>query len=132
MSIIKQPISYEGDISDKVLYTLFDSGSTYSCIHPDMLDKLVKLIKFKNPMLFGTASEGNYIEVKERCTLDFYLEDVRLTDEFYVVPGLSEDAIIGATTMQKWRIKLDFENDKPIIDPKVAKLILINLIRKED
>lgn len=132
MSIIKLPISYEGDISDKILYTLFDSGSTYSCIHPDMLEKLANPIKFKRPMLFGTASEGNFIEVREACRLDFYLEDVRLTDEFYVVPGLSEDAIIGATTMQKWRIKLDFELDKPIIDPKVAKLILINLIRKED
>jgi hypothetical protein len=62
--------------------------------------------------------------------LDFFLDDVHLTDEFYIVPGLSEEAIIGATTMQKWRIKLDFETDQPIIDPKVAKLILINLIKK--
>jgi hypothetical protein len=41
-----------------------------------------------------------------------------------VVPGLSEEAIIGVTTMQKWRIKLDFEHDTVIVDPKVAKLIL--------
>lgn len=130
MSIIKQPISYEGDKADKILYTLFDSGSTYSCIHPDFVEKIATPIKFKNSMLFGTASEGNYIEVKEVCRLEFYIDDVRLTDEFYIVPGLSEEAIIGATTMQKWRIKLDFEEDKPIVDPKVAKLILINLIRK--
>ncbi len=52
-------------------------------------------------MHFGTASEGAYIEVKKACRLEFYIDDVRLTDEFYVVPGLSEEAIIGATTMQK-------------------------------
>jgi hypothetical protein len=33
--------------------------------------------------------------------------------------------------MQKWRLKLDFENDKVIVDPRVAKVILINLIKKD-
>ncbi|MDX2189921.1 MAG: retropepsin-like aspartic protease [Bacteroidota bacterium] len=130
MSIIKIPLQYEGDLGEKALYTLFDSGSTYSCISPHVLHKFVTPTKFKHPLHFGTASEGAFIEVSERCSIDFYIDDIRLTDEFYIVPGLSEEAIIGATTMQKWRIKLDFEHDKPIVDPKVAKLILINLIRK--
>lgn len=55
---------------------------------------------------------------------DFYFEDIRLSDEFMVVPGLSEECIIGVNTMQKWRIKLDFEHDTVIIDPKVAKIML--------
>ena len=41
-----------------------------------------------------------------------------------VVPGLSEEAIIGATTMQKWRIKLDFEHDEIITDARANRLIL--------
>jgi hypothetical protein len=53
------------------------------------------------------------------------------SDEFLVVPGLSEEVLIGVTTMRKWRIRLDFENDNVIIDPKVAKPILINLIMKD-
>ncbi|MBY0426316.1 MAG: retropepsin-like domain-containing protein [Cytophagales bacterium] len=130
MSIIKIPIHFEGELGEKTLYTLFDSGSTYSCIRPEFVKDLVTPIKFKNPLHFGTASEGAYIAVKEACRLEFYMDDTRLTDEFYIVPGLSEEAIIGATTMQKWRIKLDFETDLPIVDPKVAKLILINLIKK--
>ena len=73
----------------------------------------------------STASEGHYIEIKERVTLDFYINDVLLSDEFLVVPGLSEEAIIGAATLKKWRIKLDFEHDQVIVDPKVAKLQLI-------
>jgi hypothetical protein len=36
-------------------------------------------------------------------------------------------AIIDVNTLQKWRIKLDFENDKVVIDPKVAKLIMKRL-----
>ena len=53
------------------------------------------------------------------------MDDVLLSDEFLIVPGLSEDAIIGAATMQKRRIKLDFELDKAVVDPKVAKMQLI-------
>ena len=37
---------------------------------------------------------------------------------------LSEEAIIGVATLQKWRIKLHFEHDKVIVDPKAAKLSL--------
>jgi hypothetical protein len=33
MSIIKLPIRYEGSQGEKVLYTLFDSGATFSCIN---------------------------------------------------------------------------------------------------
>jgi hypothetical protein len=31
----------------------------------------------------------------------------------------------GVATTQKWRIKLDFEKDDIVIDPKVTKLWLI-------
>ncbi|MBK8737744.1 MAG: hypothetical protein IPL98_18230 [Saprospiraceae bacterium] len=50
---------------------------------------------------------------------------MHLSDESLVVHGLSEEVIIGATTMQKWRIKLDFEHDTVVVDPSVSKLQLI-------
>jgi hypothetical protein len=46
---------------------------------------------------------------------------VLLSDEFLIVPSLSEEAVIGAATLQKWRIKLDFKLEKVIVDPKVGK-----------
>jgi hypothetical protein len=73
----------------------------------------------------ATASESHFIEIDYAVRLDFYINDVLLSDEFLVVPGLSEEAIIGAATMQKWRIKLDFEHDQLIVDPKVSKMQLI-------
>lgn len=68
-----------------------------------------------------TANEGQYITVTERIALDFYIDDILLSDEFLVVPSLSEEVIIGAATLQKWRIKLDFERDEVIVDPRVAR-----------
>ncbi len=75
--------------------------------------------------MVGTAAEGHYIEVTHAVRLDFYMGDILLSDEFLVIPGLSEDSIIGAATMQKWRIKLDFEHDTATVDPKVAKMQLV-------
>jgi len=47
-----------------------------------------------------------------------------LPGECLVGPRLSEDVILGAAAMQKWRIKVDFEHDSVFVDPKVAKLQL--------
>ena len=110
---------------------MFDSGATYSCINESLVEDLEILTPLHTPMRLATASDHTYMEINNRSTLDFYHEDVRLSDEFLVVPGLSEEVIIGAATMQKWRLKLDFEHDNVIVDPRVAKLILINLIKKD-
>ena len=125
MSIIKTPLLFIGSKGEKHLYTLYDSGVNLSCIHPDVLEGLEVPVSLGRTRLVGTASEGHYIEVNERVSLDFYMDDILLSDEFLVIPGLSEEVIIGAATMQKWRIKLDFEHDKAIVDPKVAKMQLV-------
>jgi len=124
MSIIKLPLHYEGSQGEKVLYTLFDSGATFSCISPDAIEDLESPVKLFRPLEVATAAVGHYLRIEKRISVDFYINDVRLSDEFYIVPGLSEDAILGVNTFQKWRIKLDFEHDTVIVDPKVAKAML--------
>ncbi len=125
MSVIKLPLRFEGSIMDKTLFTLFDSGANLSCISEESAKGLTELIKFRKTRLVGTAAEGHFIEIKAAIRVDFFIDDINLSDEFLVVPGLSEEAIIGAATMQKWRIKLDFEHDTVHVDPKVAKLQLV-------
>jgi len=125
LSIIKHPLLYVGTKGEKTLYTLFDSGANLSCIHPDYIREIETPIHLGRIRKLATASEGHYIEITERVILDFYINDILLSDEFLVVPGLSEEAIIGAATLQKWRIKLDFEHDQVIVDPKAGKLQLI-------
>jgi predicted aspartyl protease len=122
--ILKLPVRFEGPHGDVVLYTLFDSGATLSCIHPDHVLAVGPTTKMKTPLIVGTADSNSYLTIAEKIIPEFYIDDIRLSDEFMVVPGLSEDAIIGAATMQKWRIKLDFEHDKVIIDPRVAEIML--------
>jgi len=46
----------------------------------------------------------------------------RFSEEFMVIDKLSEDVLIGAKTLQSWRMKLDFEHDEVIYEPRVRKL----------
>jgi predicted aspartyl protease len=124
MSVIKLPLQFIGSQGEQHLYTLFDSGANLSCISPEYVRNIETPVGLGRRRV-ATASEGHCIEIKEAVRLDFYLHDVLLSDEFLVVPGLSEEAIIGAATMQKWRIKLNFEHDTVEVDPKVAKMQLI-------
>ncbi len=125
MSIIKTPLLFAGSLGEKYLCALYDSEANLSCIHPDALENLETPVSLGRTRMIGTAAEGHFIEVNEAVRLDFYIDDILLSDEFLVIPGLSEEAIIGAATMQKWRIKLDFETDQAIVDPKVAKMQLV-------
>lgn len=125
MSVIKLPLLFVGSKGEKKLYTLFDSGANLSCIDKNHLENLEQPVNLGRVRKLATAGEGHFIEVSERVTLDFYINDILLSDEFLVVRALSEEAIICAATLQKWRIKLNFETDNVEVDPKVAKLQLI-------
>ena len=125
MSVIKIPMLFVGSKGEGQLLSLFSSGANLSCINPKVAKKLERPVKMGRKRQVWKSTEGHFVETAERVSLDFYLNDVLLSDEFLLVPGLSEEAIIGAATMQKWRIKLDFEHDTVFVDPKVAKMQLI-------
>ena len=125
MNIIKHPLLYSGTEGEKYLYTLFDSGANLSCIHPDHADGLALPQHLGRTRRVSTASETHFIVIEYRITVNFYINDLELSDEFLIVPGLTEEVIIGAATMQKWRIKLDFEHDCLIVDPRVTKMQII-------
>jgi len=76
------------------------------------------------PIVFETADEGDFITAEYGVILEFFLEDAPrcFTDAFMVLDTLSEDLIIGATTMQKWQIKLDFDSEKVVYDRKMHRL----------
>jgi len=125
MSVIEKSVRLVGSKGEKEVSTLFDSGSTYSCILPELAKRLGTPEPLPEPMEFGTAEDERKVIAKEAVRLNFYLEGLRFSDEFMLIPNLSEEALIGAATMQKWRMKLDFEHDEVIIDPRVTKLRLL-------
>ena len=125
MAIIAKKLKLVGSKGAKELKGLFDSGASYSCIDKELAQRLEIVTPLATPLMLGTAKKGENVAVKERVSLDFYLNGYRFSDEFMVIPDLSEEVIIGAKTMQAWRFKLDLENEEVIIDPRVTKLRLL-------
>ena len=125
MAVLQKEIRLVGSKGERKEVALFDSGATYSCITPELAKELGNLEPLPEPMQFGTAKEGESVTAKECVRLNFYIDGYRFSDEFMVLKELSEPVIIGAATLQKWRLKLDFEKDEIIIDPSVTKLRLI-------
>ncbi len=125
MAVIQKNIRLVGSKGGKEVVALFDSGATYSCIEPQLAKELEQVIPLPEPMDFGTAKNGEKLTSTERVSLNFYLYGYRFSDEFMLIPDLSEPVIIGAKTLQAWRMKLDFEADEVIIDPRVTKLRLL-------
>lgn len=125
MAVIQKPIRLVGSKGSQEEVALFDSGATYSCIQPELARKLEITVPLPEPMDFGTAKGGETLSATERVSLNFYLDGYRFSDEFMLIPGLSQPVIIGAKTMQGWRMKLDLEADAVIIDPRVTHLWLL-------
>ncbi len=125
MAVIQKKIKLRGSKGEKEVIAIFDSGATYSCIRPDIAKELDILLPLPEPMEFETAEQGRTVKAEKRVSLNFYIDGYRFSDEFMLIEGLSEEVIIGAATLQKWRLKLDFEKDEVLIDPRVTKLRLL-------
>lgn len=124
MGVIVNRVKLVGSKGEKKVDALYDGGASLSFITKKLAEKLGNIDKLPKPMEFETAKEGDKIEVKERVVLDFYIEGIRLSDEFMIAEFLSEDVIIGAKTMQAWRLKLDFEEDRVLVDQRVTRMML--------
>jgi len=125
MSVIEQEIELKGSKGSKKVLALFDSGATYSHIKPDLAEGLGMLENLPQPLIFATANKEDSMEATKAVRLDFWIDGYRFSDEFMILPNLAEEVIIGAKTMQAWRMKLDFETEKVIFDHKVTRLRLI-------
>ncbi|MDW8027536.1 MAG: retropepsin-like aspartic protease [Armatimonadota bacterium] len=125
MGIIIKRIRLVGSKGEHETEGLFDTGASYSFIRKDVAERLEVLLPLPQPMSFEMAEQGATVTARERVVLDFWIDGYRFSDEFLVLDNLSEEIIIGAATMQKWRMKLDMEKEDIIIDPSVTRLRFI-------
>jgi hypothetical protein len=104
---------------------MFDTGATYSVIRKDIAEQIATVIPLDEPIVLRTAEQGRQLTVTHRVVLTIWLNSYRLSDEFLVLEELSRPVLIGAATMQKWRIQLDMANEEVIVDPTATELWLL-------
>ena len=124
MSLLELPCTLVGTLGRISTVCLFDSGASYSVIRRATAERIARLQPLPEPFVFETVSEGDFVTARYEIFLEFFLEDAPrcFTDSFMVMDRLSEELIIGATTMQKWQIKLDFVAEKVLYDRKMHRL----------
>lgn len=125
MGILVKPVTLRGDKGQIELDGMFDTGSTYSVIRKDIAEQLATVVPLDEPIVLRTAEQGRQLTVTHRVVLTIWLNGYRLSDEFVVVEQLSRPVLIGAATMQKWRMRLDMANEEIIVDPTATELWLL-------
>jgi len=125
MGILVKPVTLRGDKGQIELDGMFDTDSTYSVIRKDIAEQLATVVPLDEPIVLRTAEQGRQLTVTHRVVLTIWLNGYRLSDEFIVVEQLSRPVLIGAATMQKWRMRLDMANEEIIVDPTATELWLL-------
>ena len=106
------------------MQVLFDTGASASFIRRDAVDKIATTLKLPSPETYTLGDGVGKLRVNETVVLYVYIDGIRISDNFIVAPRLSDEVIIGANTLQKWRVKLDLENERVVVDKRMARLLL--------
>lgn len=122
MGLIQQTTLISGDRGSVNARALYDTGASLSFIRRDLAEQVGVPVRLPRPMRFEMGRVGEFREVRDQIALTFAVSEIPLLDSFLVADDLSEEAIVGARTMQKWGIRLDPEHERVIVDPKVARL----------
>jgi len=124
MGLIVKKLRVAGDKGERRLEVLFDTGASASFIKRAIAATIATTLKLPSPETYTLGDGIGKLRVAETAVLYVYINGLRISDNFIVAPRLSDEVIIGANTLQKWRVKLDLENERIIIDKRMARLLL--------
>ncbi len=125
MGEIFEKVRLVGSKGEVEVTALFDSGATYSFLKREVAEQIESVIPLTRDMSFQTANPDAPVTPSGRIVADFAVDGVWYSDEFLVLDRTTEDLIIGASTMQKWGVKLDMENEKVELTRRNYKLRLL-------
>lgn len=125
MGLIVKEVEISGDQGSKRVKALFDSGASLSLIRRSAMQDVATEVKMPRPVSFQLGDGEGQLATDKWAPLLITVKGLGISDNVVVVEKLAEDLIVGAGTLQKWRVKLDLENDDVLIDPQVTELKLI-------
>lgn len=124
MGLIIKRLQVIGDKGKKRIQVLLDTGASSSFVRRDTAQSLATIVRLPAPQICTVADGVGRLRATETAVLYATIKGIRISDNFIVVPRLSDEMLIGANTLQKWRVKLDLENEDVHIDRRMARLLL--------
>ena len=123
MGIILKTYTVTGNQGSARLQALFDTGSDVSLVRRNLAERLGTFTPTGRPLRMEMADGEGTFSVNEMIHLFVEIGDATVFFLFYVAENLGEEMIIGADMMQRWKIKLDPEQEDIMpIDPRVLRM----------
>lgn len=102
---------------------LFDTGASSSFIRPKLVRELeLPTANLLRPLRIRLGRGST--RVSQLAAVMIRLNDVTLADTAYLMPGLSEEYVVGSDFLERYDIRLDPKRRRLILPPK-RRLALI-------
>ncbi len=114
MSVIRTKLSLVGPRRQRRVECLFDTGASASFIRPKLVRELgLSTAKLPKPLRIRLGKGS--APVFQLAAVMVRVNGVTLADAAYVMPGLTEEYVLGAEFLERYNIRLD---------PKRRRLLL--------
>ena len=124
MGLIIKPTLIAGDRGDDTVNALFYSGASASFLRKDIAQRVATASATPAAINFTLADGSGTLQVGETVNLNITINEVTVYFSVLVSEDLSEEMIIGADMLQRWKIRLDPELEEVDIDPRATRLRL--------
>lgn len=117
MGLVRKKLPLVGRRGQRQVDCLFDTGASSSFIRPTLVRTLnLSTADLPKPIRIRLG-KGSTL-VTEIAAVMVRLNGVTLADSAYVMPGLTEDYVLGAEFLERYDIRLDPKHRRLLLPPK--------------
>jgi predicted aspartyl protease len=124
MAVIRKKLSLIGPRRRKQVECLFDTGATSSFIRPALVRRLgLSTARLPKPVRIRLGKGTT--RVSEMAAVMLRLDGVPLADAAYVMPGLTEEYVLGSEFHERYDIRLDPKRRRVLLPPKRRMTLIL-------
>ena len=117
MGMIRKRLTLVGRRRNKQVECLFDTGASSSFIRPELARAMgVPTVGLLKPLRIRLGKGST--QVSRIAAVMIQLNGSTLADTAYVMPGLSEDYVLGVKFLERYNIQLDPKRRRLLLPPK--------------
>lgn len=123
MGMIYKSMKVQGPKGERVVKALMDTGASSSFGRRELMLEVTDPVPLVRRISVAFGQGGTEIEEAIVCLIE--IEGYQAPWMIFLIPGLSEELILGADFFQRYKIKLDPEREDLMLDPTAFRLQLI-------
>lgn len=124
MGVIRKSLQLIGRRRKSEVECLFDTGASHSFVRPELVRALgLPTTNLLRPLRIRLGKGST--QVSRLASVMILLNGVTLADTAYVMPGLSEDYVLGAEFLERYEIRLDPKRRRLLLPPKRRMTLIL-------